>query len=249
VGALSIDQRPIAQVGDTTFHLTSLNLSETSLANSLSQQAWSSDGTLAFDLEPAKVIARVDANKTTLSKGLQLTFPTVVGSDVYAVDQTGTDGWARIMRVNADGSQTVYRAVSNHRVATPASDGTTMYWTECYGDPNPAHNQQPNVELWSAPYTSDPSVLATTATKVANLGTNCVWDLQQLAQNGLFFAVSGSNNYVYRKSDGKVLPFSNGPNRTTWYPLFVSQTEYWSIESISFGANGVGFTRLGLDAW
>lgn len=249
---IQVDKRPLGQIGDTTFHFVTTDLNPwTQLGQSQTQQMWASDSTLAFDLEPVHIVGRIDgsSNHVALTSKVALTFPIVVGSDVYAIDQTGTDGWARIMRVNADGSMTEYRAISGHRVSTPASDGVTMYWTECYGTSDPTNNVQPNVEVWSAPYTNDPLTLAATATKVANLGTNCIYNLQQLAQNGMFFATSAGTNYVYRKSDGKLLTFQNGNQRGTWYPLYISQSEYWSIEAQQNGPKGVALTRLQLDPW
>jgi hypothetical protein len=124
-----------------------------------------------------------------------------------------------------------------------------MYWTECYGTSDPTSNVQPNVEVWSAPYTNDPTTLSTTATKVATLGTHCIYDLQQLAQNGMFFATSAGTNYAYRQSDGKLLTFANGGQRVTWYPLYMSQSEYWSIEAQQGGPNGVALTRIQLPPW
>jgi hypothetical protein len=81
------------------------------------------------------------------------------------------------------------------------------------------------------------------------LSGRCVYDRQQLAQGGFFVVVSGPKNYIVRRSDGQVYAFENAPQRRTWFPLQVSQSEYWSIESIPFGADGVALTRLTLPAW
>lgn len=251
-GPVVLDRRPLSEIASTTFNYVPTDINPwTQLGQSQVIRTWASDDTLALEIQPVSLLGRIDGTSThvTVTSKIALTFPLAVGSDVYAVDQTGTDGWARIMRVNADGSLTEYRAVPGHRVATPASDGTTMYWTECYGTSDPTSNTQPNVEMWSAPYTNDPATLAATAQKVATLGTHCVYDQAQLAQNGMFFGISGGTNYVWRKSDGKLLSFVNGGNRATWYPLYISQGEYWSIEGIQGGPRGVALTRLQLDPW
>jgi hypothetical protein len=251
-GPIQIDRRPLAQAGNVAPSFVPTDLNPWSqLGQSTVVRTSASDTTLALEFQPVSLLGRVDGTSThvTVTSKIALTFPLVVGSDVYAVDQTGTDGWARIMRVDADGSLTEYRAVPGHRVATPASDGTTMYWTECYGGSDPTSNVQPNVEMWAAPYTNDPTTLAATAQKVATLGTHCVYDQQQLAQNGMFFAISGLTNYVWRKSDGKLLSFTNGGNRATWYPLYISQGEYWSIEAVQGGPKGVALTRIQLGPW
>ncbi|CAN5816982.1 hypothetical protein BH09MYX1_BH09MYX1_40250 [soil metagenome] len=46
---------------------------------------------------------------------------------------------------------------------------------EAYGSPSPGAQSQPNIEVWSAPFTDEPSKIATTAVKVATLPTTVVW--------------------------------------------------------------------------
>lgn len=237
---------PIASFQVSISMFGSVSVDETNAAN---------DKLLAFDLQPAGRVVRVPLSnpsaRTLSNPGKFLAHPSVVEDDVYIIEQDGTgDGWSRIVRMDPDGTLVPWRAVPNHRVRALAYDAGTVYWSECYGLADPKNLAQPNVEVWSAPYTRDPSVLAQTAQKLADLpGAYCLYDEQVIAQNGIFLAVSSANQYAVRSSDKKVLTFQNGGTRLSWYPLVITQAEYWSIEAVANGPRGVALTRLALPAW
>jgi hypothetical protein len=85
--------------------------------------------------------------------------------DVYATSEHGTAGWSQEYRVNADGSTTLFLSVSNAHAGQLRTDGTTLFWTQTYGTPNLNVAQQ-RVEVWSAPYSSDPAAVAANARRL-----------------------------------------------------------------------------------
>lgn len=222
-----------------------------------------SDTTFAFDIQPLHQVARLPVGNATYvyTKGIRLADPTVVGDDVYAYNEYGTDGWNRIVRVNADGSTIPYRAVPMRHIQGFRADSSWAVWLETYGDPNFKNFQQPNAELWAAPYTSDPTVLAATAKKIATLPGAAVHD--PVYSDG-YYAITSSKSepdlptlYVVRVSDGTVQTLNVdalvGPGAQHAYYLSslasVSQAEVIGILSFVAWSPVFGVARLRLDPW
>jgi hypothetical protein len=214
------------------------------------QETLASDRVFAFDLEPQGIIARTDFGSGTVQQArgtFGLLLAMVEGDDVFAISEHGTAGWGQIYTVDASGTLALLRSNTSAHVATPASDGTRIYWTETYGSMD-VQAQQTSTELWSAPYTADASTLAATAAKFATIQNTTV-PIQAIAFGGLFAVIFGSTSlYVGRVSDGKVIPVDPGPNRYFETMAAVTPSELWVIESAT-QAPSSSLARIGLGTW
>jgi hypothetical protein len=215
------------------------------------QETLASDRVFAFDLEPQGIIARTDFGSGTLhqAKGnVGLLLSMVEGDDVFAYSQHGTAGWGQLYEVDATGALTLLRSNPSAHVATPASDGSRIYWTETYGSTD-LTQMQTRMELWSASYTADPAALTATASKFAEVQSPQI-PITAIAFAGLMAVSTGDNTvYVARRTDGKVIQPSAGPNRAFEILVAVTPSELWAIESIPHGAPNSSLSRIGLGTW
>lgn len=214
---------------------------------------------LSFDVQPYGWIEQWPFDSGTVVQstnktGASLLLDFVEGDDVYARSVYGTTGWEEEYLVKPDGTVVLFRAKPKRQIPGMTSDGTSMLWCESYGSSTPS-NQQPNVELWAAPYTNDPAILDSTAKKIATLpvGYDCG---QTIAFQG-FFAMSTipfQTAIVVRVSDGAIQQLAAGPGWGFGQLALVSATELWSTMSDespdgSLGFRGVAFARYTLAPW
>lgn len=224
-----------------------------------------SDTTLSFDIQPLHEVARMPVGSTNYvyTKGLKLSEPIVVGDDVFAHHEYGIDGWSGLVRVNADGTTTGYRYVAQRHIYSFRADANWALWVETFGDPNYLNFDQPNAELWGAPYTNDPSTLASTAKKIATL-PGVLTGVGDPAYSGGYYAIYASLSaqqrttlYVVRVSDGTVKTLDTnaliGPDATNGYYIgriaSISSTEITGILAKVNLNTGFGFVRLQLGPW
>jgi hypothetical protein len=215
------------------------------------QERLASDRVFAFDLEPQGIIARTDFGSGTLQQAqgtVGLLLSMVEGEDVFAISEHGDAGWGQIYTVDANGTLALLRSNPNAHVATPACDGSRIYWTETYGTTDVLADQT-RTEFWSAPYTADAATLASTAGKIAEV-PNRMLPISAVAFAELV-AVSTRDNtvYVVRLTDGKVIQPDPGPNRYFSGLIAVTATELWTIESVNQGAPNSSLARIGLGSW
>lgn len=210
-----------------------------------------SDTTLAFDLQPARAIARarIDSKDYRTALGSGLSWPMVAGDDVYAWSEHGTDGWSQEYLVGPNtGKAALYRGKPNTVVSGFRSDGTTMFWLELSGDANPLA-LQPKVEVWGAPYTNDPSVLASTAQRIAVIPGPMSPRRHTIAFDGLFAFEWGETAFVVRRSDGAIKQIAAGHGRYFWGTMLVTPTELWSMMGELPSLTGVAISRYSLGVW
>ncbi len=217
-----------------------------------------SDTTLVFDVQAGGRAVRTNLPPGTASyivsklpPGADFSDPFVVGSDVYAWSEYGTGaGWSQQYRIDPDGTSVLYRGIPGHHVGAFASDGKTMFWVELYGDPSSTAKSYPNVEIWSAPYTSDPSLLATSAKIVGALPAASMGKAGRAVARGGYYVLGQAYGIAMaRISDGLVklvLPDNN--NRLFYWAPYVSDTELWVTESELVPAehSGISFERIGI---
>ncbi len=180
------------------------------------QEEYASDLLFAFDIEAAGFVARTNFGSgrvflSPTSNAPPLLLAMVEGNDVFAYSEFGTAGWGQLYVLRPDGALVLLRSNPNAHVATPASDGTRLYWTETYGSMDDTA-QQARTELWSAPYTADPTQLASTASKFAVI-VDAQMPLSIVAFRGLVALATRdgvSGMFVARLSDGAVIPVAPG---------------------------------------
>jgi hypothetical protein len=214
------------------------------------QEEYTSDSVFAFDLEPAGVIVRQDfgAPGPVLSRGgPPLLLAMVEGHDVFAYSESGTAGWGQIYVLRSDGTLSLLRSNENAHVATPASDGTRLYWTETYGAMDTTA-QQARTELWSAPYTADPAALAASATRFAVIQKTTM-PLSAIAFGGVVALATRSGVFAARLSSGAVVSVDPGPGRTFSTLVAVTGSELWSIEGDVKDIYNLSLTRISLGTW
>lgn len=224
------------------------------------QTAAASPTRLAFDVQPYGWIwqwafdagAAVQSNNTT---GAALLFDFIEGDDVFAMSVYGTAGWQQEYRVSRDGSVMLFRGKDSTAVGPMVTDGTTLVWCEAYGA-STSSQQQPTVEVWSAPYTNDPVALGITAKKLVTL-PGAVWCGQAVAFQG-YFATQIASTYdkaiIVRLSDGATQQLSAGTGWTFDTFALVSATELWSVtdrllNDAGASWSGYEFARYTLGAW
>ncbi len=223
-----------------------------------------SDTKLAFGISYGVGVDTVNAGETTFTSatGTKLFHPLVVGSDVFAWNEYGATGWSRELRVNADGTSTVFREVQGRHVSHFRSDGSTWFWVESYGDANYQNFDQPMAQVWSAPYTNDPSTLAGSAKKLAQVDGASTYNGTEVAFDG-YFAVgprSGPYMWIVRASDGAMKKLDIGalygpgpmgvPTLGMQQPAFVSKDEVWGVLCGAQGSpNDLAFARFQLGSW
>jgi hypothetical protein len=215
------------------------------------QEELASDSIFAFDLEPQAVIARTDIGSGTLLQqkaSVGLLLGAVEGSDAFAISEHGSSGYGQLYVLDSRGSLSLLRSNPSAHVATPASDGVRLYWTETYGSLD-VRAPQARTELWSAPYTADPAVLARAGSKLAVI-PNSTLPLKAIAFGGLMGVILRDGRvYVGRVADGKLVQANPGPGRRFGVLLAVTASELWSLESDLKGAPLSSLTRVGLGSW
>ncbi len=219
------------------------------------QEEYASDFVFAFDVEAAGFVARTHFGSGKLSLSPPRNVPPLLlamveGQDVFAYSEVGTAGWGQLYVLRADGTLALLRSNPNAHVATPASDGTRLYWTETYGSMDDTA-QQTRTELWSAPYTADPVQLAATARKFAVI-PNAPMPLSAVAFGGLVALATRdgiSGIFVARLSDGTVISVDPGPGRYFSTLIAVTASELWSIESDVTDVYMGSLTRISLGIW
>jgi hypothetical protein len=224
------------------------------------QSSGASPSRLAFDVQPYGWIEQsaldagslVRSNNTT---GAALLLDFVEGDDVFAMSVYGTAGWQQEYRVARDGNVMLFREKATTQVGPMTTDGTTLVWCEAYGASTPSQ-QQPVVEVWSAPYTNDPNTLGVTAKKLVTLA-GAVWCGQAVTFQG-YFATQISGTYdtaaIVRLSDGATQHVSAGTGWNFGAFALVSATELWSVANRLLNDAGTAwagyeFARYTLAPW
>lgn len=221
------------------------------LATDILQTFGASDKTLAFDLAPAGQIVRQSAGSSSYvrTKGETLFVPLVSGNDVYAWQEYGPAGWSREFRVDPDGSTTVFREVPQHKVGAMTTDGATIWWIEAYGLSDPTNLIQPTTDVFSAPYTSDPVTLGSTASKVGSL-SNARFSMLSATFNGILAYTTNTTTYLIRKSDAKTRQVSQGTGQFATVPIYVSDTDWYAVQtSWGNGPHVTSLTKTQLSSW
>ncbi len=223
------------------------------------QSSFASASRLAFDVQPSGTIELWPYDSGTLLKannttGAALLLDFVEGDDAYASSVYGTSGWTQEYHVAADGSVSLFRGKNMTQVTAMASDGVSLTWCESYGNSAPS-DQQPNVEVWSAPYTNDAVLLANNAKKLATLPFAYSCGVS-VAFQGYFATttVPFTSAIVVRLADGSTQSISAGPGRGFGSLALVSETELWSTmnavtDAGTIGLSGAAFARYTLGAW
>lgn len=222
-----------------------------------------SDTKIAFNITAGLGADTVRVGETTFkhASGNKWFVPLVVGPDVFVSNEYGSTGWNRELRINQDGTSTVFREMQGRHISHFRTDGSTWFWVEAYGDADYTHFDQPRAEVWSAPYTSDPATLAATARKLAQVDGATTFDGTEVALDG-YFAVGTYGPYLWivRGMDGAVKKLDiatlYGPGPVAYprlgmqQPVFVSQDEVWGILAGEHGSpDDLAFARFQLGSW
>lgn len=208
-----------------------------------------SDTAYAFELAGSGVIARTAASSNALvySDGhpyLNLDF--IEGDQVFA--RSDESLFWQEYTVLPDGNTVLYRNVGNRHVTAFRTDGTTMFWIESYGNPDP--NGIPTTfEAWAAPYTPDSATLAATAVRIANVQSSYfLFDAAAFA--GLYAVSTGTSVTVVRLSDRATRTISSpDPNVIFTGLQLVSQREVWAVMTMLHGPGSFALRRYDLGDW
>ena len=151
-----------------------------------------SDTTFAFEMNLSGAIVRGLTGTSSLVRTnwpYRLNTPIVVGDDVSAVNEHGTgDGWYREARIVADASVSIFREAPQRHISGMVTDGSDWYWAKSYGSGNPNDLVQPNVEIYTSPYTSDPATLDNPKKKIATLPPGLPFSSTQSPRHAIFQA-------------------------------------------------------------
>jgi hypothetical protein len=210
-----------------------------------------SETTYAFGVEPEGTLNRVATGTNNYVVGrvpkLNFTLPMVRTDDVFGYVFTGSDGWPQYYRLEADGGVSQFLAVHQHVMSGLAADGQYVYWIDSYGNTTMLANQPYN-NLWYAPYSDDPSVVAASAKQLAALDGPAS---SALAFGGYWAAWMGQTEVtVVRASDGAVARLAPEPGRLFSSIGYVDDHEVWVIEDVALdsgarGTLGVALERIG----
>lgn len=134
------------------------------------QEVYASDTKLAFDLEPEGTVVqhRFGTNTVIQTRGGGPLFLDFVERDDVFASSSARSTWDKEYVVNDGGQLTLYAAKAYTHVSAFATDGTNIVWSETSVNLDP-DSLQPNLEVWTAPYTSDPTQRAATARKVTTI--------------------------------------------------------------------------------
>ncbi len=203
-------------------------------------QGWgSSDTTIGFDLSFGGALGRVSMDGGGFASGAVpggVGFTFASRADVFGVSSLGTAGWGQIYVLQPDGTLTLFRSNPNAHVTGIATDGPNLYWAETYGSTN-NNALQTDSQIWTAPYTDDPTVLAATARQVADIPNTYV-PYQAVAFGGLYATIA----YAVRSSDGAFVPVPTAGNYQIRQVVYVTESDVWAI---MYGA----FARVQIGQW
>ena len=169
----------------------------------------------------------------------------IEGEHVYALSTHGNLGWSQEYVVGPMGDVKLMRGVANTHVGGLASDGQSLTWVEVQGDMS-LTNPQKIEEVWSAPLTSDPNELTSTAKKLATLPMATAPN-PGLSFNGYYAVAAFGESYVVRISDGKLMKAPPMPAPYRLYQVFyVTSTEIWVMATHN---SSIQLFRLTLPPW
>jgi hypothetical protein len=207
--------------------------------------------TYAFDTAFTAVVARVPIGVnvaiSTPACAPPLVFNFVEGNDVFA-NLNDTSQWQVEYLVHSDGSVTLYRAVSGHHVSAFATDGTTMFWVESYGNPVPS-GIPTQFDVYSAPYTADAATLDATATKIASYVDPTSLPSVGVAFAGLYAVDAGVGRvFIVRNSNDEQQLVTLPAGESYYSLLFATTTEFWGTVRATAQHNEAVW-RVPLGAW
>ena len=211
------------------------------------QERLASDVLVAFDSPVAGAVVRWPFGSTSVITSkpphVPLLLDVVEGGDVYALSVHGTTGWQQEYVVQSDGTVALYRSPPATHASAFATDGSTMFWVESSGA-SASSSTQPNVSVWRAPYTSDPTTLGSTASKLATLAVTSPAAVA-VAFQSLYAVVPPPFDvaYVISLADGSVQRVSAGPSWLFSAPLIVTPTELWAVLNDTHGGFGIALAR------
>jgi hypothetical protein len=180
---------------------------------------------------------------------LNLSMPVVRGDDVFAYVLVGSEAWPQYYRVDPDGGVSLFLSNSQHYLSGLAADGQNLYWMDSYGNTT-MYVDQPNNNLWYAPYSADPTSVAATAHVLAVIPAQ---GAQAVAFNGYWAGLAGPIGagyiWVVRGSDGAYARIAPEPGRQFASVGYVDANEVWAIENLERDAGGptagVSLERIG----
>jgi hypothetical protein len=169
----------------------------------------------------------------------------IEGEYIYALSTHGNLGWSQEYVVGPTGDVKLLRGVANTHVGGLASDGKNLTWVEVQGDKS-LTNPQKIEEVWSAPLTSDPNQLTSTAKKLATLPAATAPN-PGLSFNGYYSVAAFGEIYVVRISDGKLIKAPAMPAPYRLYQVFyLTSTEIWVMATHN---SSIQLFRLALPTW
>ena len=219
---------PFVQVASTDLSLMGL------------QGVGNSDATLGFDLYYGGALGRVSLDGggfawAAVPGGVNFVFAS--RGDVFGVSNLGTAGWGQIYVLHADGTLALLRSNANAHVTGIATDGPNLYWAETYGSTN-NNALQTDSQIWTAPYTDDPTELAASARQITDIRNTYV-PYQAVAFGGLYATIA----YAVRSSDGAFVPVPPAGNYQVVQVVYVTDGDLWAI------MRGGVFARVQLGPW
>ena len=188
----------------------------------------------------------INANLASVAPA-QLLFEFIEGDTIFAHSNSGTTGWGQEYVIDAAGNVKLFRSQPSAHVDGTCSDGKNLTWTETHGSVNPL-DAQTLTEVWSAPLTSDPTVLANTAKKVAVLPKPSISN-DVVCANG-YYAWGRSDLYIIRLSDRALVsvPWLGKFQKL----IYVTDAEVWDRVELPMGdagAIGNAIMRFTIPAW
>ena len=215
------------------------------------QDLHSSETTLGFDIGPSAAVGRAaldgGTNYVTAVVPGQVSVSFVSRGDVFAYSLYGTTGWEQLYVMQPNNSVVLFRSNPSAHVGALATDGPNLYWTETYGSIDFSAPQQ-HTQVWTAPYTDDPTQLGATARQIADI-QNTYLSGQAIAFGGLYAFWPGTNPVVVRASDGAIAQVPMPGDYQYWEFSYVTDTELWAVMTQQHGPNGVAFARVTLGPW
>jgi hypothetical protein len=217
------------------------------------QEMFASDTAMAWDAPLGGVLGRVEVGATPYQPQANghpaMLFEAMEGDYAFAYSEYGTKGWWQEYVMGPDAKIVLYRDAPSRNVMRFRTDGTTMFWVEWFGGASPT-GAQPNLEVWSAPYTTDPSQLAGTARKLATIA-NPYYPLDAAAFSGMYAVTPNpSTCVVVRASDGAQQTIAAGGGNWGFADIVaVTPTDVWAVMSVLKGPSEIALARYALGPW
>jgi hypothetical protein len=223
-----------------------------------------STSSLAFDLAyGATAVVRMPVGSASyvMSKPPQLPQETVTaieGDDVFVFTYYGTSLWSQVYVMRQDGTLELLRGPDKTHVRELKTDGKTLFWVEEHGLSDPSQYPfvpQPNMDVYAAPYTTDPMILAKTAKKIASVPNHRRANNAEAFGGVYAFDSDTKTITVVRGSDGAMQQISVGDGRAAGDVVYVSESEVWAIlnpydeDSGTVATGGVALARFALKDW